>query len=62
MNALLDSDSEDNEDEFDYKNMIGDKLTDFLHKIDDHVQAEQRILDAWNYNDEDEESRRQKAI
>lgn len=40
MNALLDSDSEDNEDEFDYKNMIGDKLTDFLHKIDDHVQAE----------------------
>ena len=41
LKAILDSDSEDNDEKnFDYKNMAGDKLTDFLHKIENHVNAE----------------------
>ena len=40
LKALLDSDSEDNEENFNYKEMVGDKLTDFLSKIENHVKAE----------------------
>jgi len=40
LKAILDSDSEDNEVEFNYKEMVGDKLTDFLSKIENHVKAE----------------------
>eukprot|EP00353_Schmidingerella_taraikaensis_P000434 CAMPEP_0185597086 /NCGR_PEP_ID=MMETSP0434-20130131/81145_1 /TAXON_ID=626734 ORGANISM="Favella taraikaensis, Strain Fe Narragansett Bay" /NCGR_SAMPLE_ID=MMETSP0434 /ASSEMBLY_ACC=CAM_ASM_000379 /LENGTH=68 /DNA_ID=CAMNT_0028225715 /DNA_START=1547 /DNA_END=1750 /DNA_ORIENTATION=- len=48
LRAILDSDSEDNDEQtFDYKNMAGDKLRDFLSKIENHVSAEQKILDAW---------------
>ena len=32
--------------------MVGDNLTDFLSKIENHVKAEQRILDAWVDKDE----------
>ena len=52
IKALLDSDSEDDEKNFNYKEMVGDKLTDFLSKIENHVKAEQLILDAWNVKDE----------
>jgi len=31
---------------------VGDNLTDFLSKIENHVKAEQKILDAWNDKDE----------
>ena len=34
--------------------MVGDNLTDFLSKIENHVLAEQRILDAWENKDENE--------
>ena len=34
--------------------MHGDNLTDFLSKIENHVLAEQRILDAWENKDENE--------
>ena len=40
LKALLDSDSEENEENFNYKEMVGDKLTDFLSKIENHVKAE----------------------
>ena len=46
LKQILDSESED-EQKFDYKNMVGDNLTDFLSKIESHVKAEQVILDAW---------------
>ena len=36
----MDSDSDEDEDKFDYKAMVGDNLTDFLSKIENHVQAE----------------------
>ena len=39
IRALLDSDSE-KEEEIDYKELVGDKLTDFLSKIENHVMAE----------------------
>ena len=39
IKALLDSDSE-KEEEIDYKELVGDKLTDFLSKIENHVMAE----------------------
>jgi len=32
--------------------MAGDKLRDFLSKIENHVSAEQKILDAWVEKDE----------
>ena len=41
LKALLDSDDEDNDEEkFNYKEMVGDNLTDFLSKIENHVKAE----------------------
>jgi len=41
LKALLDSDDEDNnERSFNYKEMVGDNLTDFLSKIENHVRAE----------------------
>lgn len=53
LKALLDSDDEDNnEQNFNYKEMVGDNLTDFLSKIENHVRAEQKILDAWVDKDE----------
>ena len=53
LKALLDSDDEDNDEQnFNYKEMVGDNLTDFLSKIENHVKAEQKILDAWVDKDE----------
>ena len=49
---MLDSDSEEDEANFDYKAIVGDNLKDFLGKIENHVSAEQKILDAWNEKDE----------
>ena len=52
---ILDSESEDeggNGDDIDYKGLIGEDLTGFLQKIDLHVKAEQKILDAWQEKDE----------
>ena len=41
LKAILDSDSDDNqEEEFDYKGLVGDNLTNFLSRIELHVQAE----------------------
>ena len=51
IKQLLDSDSEEDEKNFDYKAMHGGKLKDFLGKIENHVSAEQKILDAWNEKD-----------
>ena len=53
LKALLDSDSED-EDKIDYKGLVGNKLTDFMQKIENHVQAEQNLLDAWKKQDQEE--------
>ena len=53
MQAILDSESEDNVDDgINYKNIVNDDLKDFLSKIENHVQAEQKILDAWIDKDE----------
>ena len=49
---LLDSDSEDNEETFDYKAAVDGNLKNFLERIENHVMAEQKILDAWNDKDE----------
>ena len=51
---MLDSESEDEGDDhvYDYKNALGNNLQDFLSKIELHVKAEQKILDAWNEKDE----------
>ena len=32
--------------------MVGDNLANFLKKIENHVKAEEIILDAWNEKDE----------
>ena len=32
--------------------MVGDNLANFLKKIENHVRAEEVILDAWNEKDE----------
>ena len=53
LQKLLDSDSEDDEKAFDYKGTVGDNLKDFLTKIENHVHAEQKILDAWHEQDVD---------
>ena len=45
---MLDSDDEEKEENIDYKAMVGDDLKDFLSKIENHVKAEQKILDAWH--------------
>ena len=51
---LLDSDSEDDENTFDAKGVIaGDNLQDFLSRIENHVMAENKILNAWNDKDVD---------
>ena len=52
LKLLLDSDSEDDEENFNAKALVGDNLTDFLSRIENHVKAEQKILDAWNDKDE----------
>ena len=52
LKLLLDSDSEDDEDKFNAKALVGDNLIDFLSRIENHVKAEQKILDAWNDKDE----------
>ena len=49
---LLDSDSEDDEENFNAKALVGDNLTDFLSRIENHVKAEQKIIDEWNDKDE----------
>ena len=46
LKALLDSDSED-ENAIDFKDLAKGNLDDFLKKINNHVQAEQNLLDAW---------------
>ena len=41
LKAIMDSDSEDNdENKFDYYGLAGNKLKDFLSKIEEHVHAE----------------------
>ena len=52
LKLLLDSDSEDDEDKFNAKALVGENLIDFLSRIENHVKAEQKILDAWNDKDE----------
>ena len=52
LKAIMDSDSEENdENKFDYQGLAGNKLKDFLSKIEEHVHAEQMILDAWAEKD-----------
>lgn len=52
LKRLLDSDSEDNEEEkIDYKGLVGDNLKSFLERIESHVMAENKILSAWNDKD-----------
>ena len=53
LKLLLDSDSEDDEKDFDYKGLVGDNLKDFLERIENHVMAENKILNAWNDKDVD---------
>lgn len=53
LKEILDSDSEENDEKnFDYNKMEGDKLQHFLSKIENHVRSEQKILDAWVEKDE----------
>ena len=54
LKALLDSDSED-EDKIDFKGLVGGNLNDFLAKIENHVNAEQNLLNAWREQDEQDE-------
>ena len=51
MKALLESDESQDEDKIDYKGMVGNNLNDFLSKIESHVQAEEKLLDAWKEQD-----------
>ena len=52
LKAILDSEDEDGEDGDDIKKLAkGGDIRDFLSKIESHVQAEQKILDAWNEKD-----------
>ena len=48
---LLDSDSEGEQKNIDYKDMRGPDMANFLEQIDAHLKAEQAVLDAWQYKD-----------
>ena len=52
IQKILDSDSDDGEDPFDYNLLkVDNNLNDFLEKINDTVNAESKILDAWTEKD-----------
>ena len=44
---LLNSDSEGEQKNVDYKDMRGPDMANFLDQIDAHLKAEQAVLDAW---------------
>ena len=61
LKAILDSDSDaEDEENFDYKALVGDNLAGFLSKIESHVQAEQKILDAWTEKDDGKQNKDKK--
>lgn len=51
LKQLLGEDSDDILDVGKYGNLAGDGLFDYLHKIENHLKAEEKVLVAWQGND-----------
>ena len=48
--AFLESDSDS---DLDYKNIAGNDMFGYLDKINLHLAAEERVIEAWNKQDDD---------
>ena len=51
LKQLLGEDSDDMLDVGKYQNLAGDGLFNYLHRIENHLKAEENLIFAWQGND-----------